>query len=183
MVDDRESGNVDRLTDPGSDPRNAVELCDMKLRLLAVGSRVPDWVEEGFDTYASRLPRENALMLETVPGSRRRAADRDRAVAEEGERLLSRIKARDVVVALDERGNPWSTPQLSDRLTNWRQSGRDVALLVGGPDGLHSSCLERADECWSLSALTLPHSLVRVLVAEQIYRAWTLIAGHPYHRE
>lgn len=167
----------------------------MKVRLIAVGSRVPDWVEEGFDEYASRLPRENALVLETVPASKRRAAERapergpgrgpgrDRAMAEEGERLLSRIKPRDLVVALDERGSAWSTADLSGRMAAWRQNGRDVALLVGGPDGLHSRCLERADERWSLSTLTLPHALVRVLVAEQIYRAWTLIAGHPYHRD
>jgi 23S rRNA (pseudouridine1915-N3)-methyltransferase len=155
----------------------------MKVRLLAVGSRVPDWVEEGFDAYASRLPRENALVLEAVPASKRRAAERDRAVAEEGERLLSRLKPRDLVIALDERGSPWSTVELSDRLQAWRRNGRDVALLVGGPDGLHSRCLERAEAHWSLSALTLPHGLVRVLVAEQIYRAWTLITGHPYHRE
>jgi 23S rRNA (pseudouridine1915-N3)-methyltransferase len=154
----------------------------VKLRLLAVGSRVPDWVEEGFDEYASRLPRENALELETVPASRRRA-EKERALAEEGERLLSRLRPRDVVVVLDETGSAWTTAELSARMQSWRQSGRDVALLVGGPDGLHSRCLERADERWSLSALTLPHSMVRVLVAEQMYRAWTLIAGHPYHRE
>jgi 23S rRNA (pseudouridine1915-N3)-methyltransferase len=144
---------------------------------------VPDWVEEGFEAYASRLPRENALVLEVVPASKRRVAERERAIAEEGERLLSRIGPRDVVVALDERGSAWSTVELTGRMQRWRQHGRDVALLVGGPDGLHSRCLERADERWSLSALTLPHGLVRVLVAEQIYRAWTLITGHPYHRE
>jgi len=155
----------------------------VKVRLLTVGTRVPDWIDEGFDTYASRLPRENALFLESVSPSRRRASDRERGVAEEADRLLAKLKPRDLVVALDERGDTWSTQQLSEQLRSWRQSGRDVALLVGGPDGLHARCLDRAEVRWSLSPLTLPHALVRVLVAEQLYRAWTLLSGHPYHRE
>jgi 23S rRNA (pseudouridine1915-N3)-methyltransferase len=153
----------------------------MKIRLLCVGTRVPGWVAEGYSTFASRLPKDNALMLEEVPASRRQG-DVQRCIEDEGERLLSRIAADDCVIALDERGNAWSSVVLSQRLAAWRSDGRDVVLLVGGADGLSDTCKARATGSWSLSAATLPHALVRVLVAEQIYRAWTLLTGHPYHR-
>lgn len=153
----------------------------MKIRLLAVGTRMPDWVQKGFETYARRLPRGQPLLLEEVPRPRA-AADAARARALEGERLLARISPRDWVIALDERGESWSTSCVADNMRSWRAAGRDVALLIGGPDGLASACLARADRTWSLSALTLPHALARVLVAEQLYRAWTLQSGHPYHR-
>jgi len=153
----------------------------MKIRLLCVGTRVPDWVDEGYATFAKRLPRDNALILEEVPAARR-AGDVQRCVAEEGERLLQRLGRDDCVIALDERGSPWSTVVLAQRLAAWRKDGRDVALLVGGADGLSDMCKTRSTASWSLSAATLPHALVRVLVAEQIYRAWTVLTGHPYHR-
>jgi len=153
----------------------------MKIRLLCVGTRVPDWVEEGYSTFAKRLPRDNALILEEVPAARR-AGDVQRRVAEEGERLLRRVGRDDCVIALDERGNAWSTVVLAQRLAAWRKDGRDVALLVGGADGLSDTCKARSSAAWSLSAATLPHALVRVLVAEQIYRAWTVLTSHPYHR-
>ena len=153
----------------------------MKIRLLCVGTRVPDWVAEGYATFAKRLPRDNALVLEEVPATRR-TADIRRCVDEEGERLLKHVGRDDCVIALDERGTAWSTVALSQRLAVWRKDGRDVALLVGGADGLSDACKARSNASWSLSAATLPHALVRVLVAEQIYRAWTLLTGHPYHR-
>lgn len=105
------------------------------------------------------------------------------AVVREGERLLAHVAASDRVVALDERGQSWSTRKLAEQLEGWRSDGRDVALLIGGPDGLSDGCLERAEQRWSLSALTFPHMLVRVLVAEQMYRAHSLLTNHPYHRD
>lgn len=154
----------------------------MKIRLLCVGNRVPEWVAEGYSTFARRLPKDNALVLEEVPAARRQG-DVQRCIDEEGGRLLARISRDDCVIALDERGSAWSSVVLSQKLAAWRRDGRDVVLLVGGADGLSDKCMARAAGSWSLSAATLPHALVRVVVAEQIYRAWTLLTGHPYHRE
>jgi len=154
----------------------------VKIRLLCVGTRVPEWVAEGYATFARRLPKDNALVLEQVPAARRQS-DIRRCIDDEGERLLGRISHDDCVIALDERGSAWSSVVLSQKLAAWRRDGRDVVLLVGGADGLSDKCMARAGESWSLSAATLPHALVRVVVAEQIYRAWTLLTGHPYHRE
>ena len=154
----------------------------MKIRLLCVGTRVPEWVAEGYATFARRLPKDNALVLEQVPAARRQS-DIRRRIDDEGERLLGRISHDECVIALDERGSAWSSVVLSQKLAAWRRDGRDVVLLVGGADGLSDKCMARAGESWSLSAATLPHALVRVVVAEQIYRAWTLLTGHPYHRE
>lgn len=155
----------------------------MRISLLAVGTRMPDWVTEGFDVYRRRLPRQLELVLEEIPAGRRKhAGDVAVATAKEGEELLRRASDADRVVALDEHGREWNTRELADRLESWQSNCRHVALLVGGADGLADACLEDADENWSLSRLTLPHALVRVLVAEQIYRAWTLLQGHPYHR-
>lgn len=154
----------------------------MKIRILSVGTRLPGWVNEGFATYVKRLLRENAVLLEEIPVSRGRG-DAARRIREEGERLLSRVAQGEYVVALDEAGTAWTSRELAHELERWRQLGVDVALLVGGPDGLSASCKARADKSWSLSQHTLPHGLVRVMVAEQIYRAWTLLRGHPYHRD
>ena len=154
----------------------------MKIRLLCVGTRVPEWVAEGYSTFARRLPKDNALLLEEVPAARRQG-DVQRCIDEEGERLLNKVGRDDCVIALDERGSAWSSVVLSQKLAAWRRDGRDVVLLVGGADGLSDKCMARAAGSWSLSAATLPHALVRVVVVEQIYRAWTLLTGHPYHRE
>ena len=155
----------------------------MKIHLLAVGTRMPDWVKAGYAEYAERLPRECALLLNEIPASKR---GRNAAVApiirDEGERLLAAIPTGCRVIALDERGQEWSTTELAERLAGWLQEGGDVSLLVGGPDGLDAACRARADGVWSLSRLTLPHPLVRVVVAEQLYRAWSLLHHHPYHR-
>ncbi len=156
----------------------------MRLRLIAVGQKMPAWVAEGWATFATRLPRECPLeLLELAAGTRARKGDPARARADEGERMLAALKDNPQVVALDVTGKAWDTPTLARRLEAWRAGGRDVALLVGGPDGLDPRCLERADERWSLSPLTFPHMLVRVIVAEQLYRAWSLLSNHPYHRE
>ncbi|ANF57876.1 23S rRNA (pseudouridine(1915)-N(3))-methyltransferase RlmH [Halotalea alkalilenta] len=155
----------------------------MKLRVLAVGTRMPGWVAEGVEEYRKRMPRECSLLIEEIPpGPRGKNADVARAITQEGDRMLARLDADLQIVALDVQGRPWSTPELATRLDGWKLDGRDVALLIGGPDGLDPRCLARADARWSLSRLTLPHPLVRVVLAEQLYRAWTLSIGHPYHR-
>lgn len=154
----------------------------MKLKLVAVGTRLDDWINAGFNEYARRLPRESALELIEVPASQRRGQNVAKLKADEGARLLAKVTPRDHVVALDVMGRQLGTEQLSKRLEDWRMTGGDVVFLIGGADGLDDGCLERADEKLSLSALTFPHGLVRVIVAEQLYRAWTLLSGHPYHR-
>lgn len=154
----------------------------MKLRLVAIGDRMPAWITAGFEDYAGRMPRDLRLELVEIPlAARGKNADIARARQTEGDKLLDRsIGTRRVV--LDERGDSWSSTDLSARLTRWMQDGRDVALLVGGPDGHSPEVLSAAEDRWSLSRLTLPHALVRVLLAEQLYRAWSLLANHPYHR-
>jgi 23S rRNA (pseudouridine1915-N3)-methyltransferase len=155
----------------------------MRIHLLAIGTRMPSWVVEGYREYAKRLPRECRLqLLEIPPGKRHKSVTPSQARQQEGQAMLAALPKDCTVIALDVRGSSWGTEHLAGRLRDWMSSGRDVALLVGGPDGLSSSCLDRADLRWSLSALTYPHSLVRVILAEQLYRAWTLTTGHPYHR-
>ncbi|MDT8427319.1 MAG: 23S rRNA (pseudouridine(1915)-N(3))-methyltransferase RlmH [Pseudomonadales bacterium] len=155
----------------------------MKIRLLSVGTRMPDWVDKGFAEYSRRLPAEFALSCEEVALARRgKSSDINQARYKEGELLLNKVKPGEFLVALDVQGRQLSTSELAEKLDAIRQDGRHLALLVGGPDGLAPDCLQQADEKWSLSALTLPHPLVRIVVAEQIYRAWTLLNGHPYHR-
>lgn len=155
----------------------------MLIRLIAVGQRMPGWVEQGYGEYAKRLPRECRLeLVEIAPGHRGKGADVARAMRDESERVLEAIPKGARVVALEVKGRPWTTEQLSTRLDAWLGGGQDIALLVGGPDGLDEACRARADEQWSLSPLTLPHPLVRIVVAEQLYRAWSILQGHPYHR-
>ncbi len=155
----------------------------MRIYLIAVGTRMPAWVTQGFEEYARRLPADCALQLvEIAAGKRGKNADIARITRDEGERTLAAIPKGARVVALDVKGRSWSTGQLSQQLDGWRHKGRDIALLVGGPEGLAAECLARAEQCWSLSPLTLPHPLVRIVVAEQLYRAWSILNGHPYHR-
>ena len=155
----------------------------MRLRILAIGTKMPDWVESGCNEYLKRLPPELRIeVLELPLGKRGKGADIQRAILREGEAMLKAIGERDQVIALEVQGKSWSTGDLAVNLQHWQGSGDNVSLLVGGPDGLAPTCLARADSCWSLSPLTLPHPLVRVLLAEQLYRAWSINAGHPYHR-
>lgn len=155
----------------------------MRIRLLTVGRRMPVWVETAFREYAGRMPPELRLeLMEIAPGDRGKGASVDRAREVEARRLLDAVPRGARIIALDAAGRQDSTEQLSRRMADWLQDGRDVALLVGGPDGLDASCLRAADHCWSLSRLTLPHMLVRVVLAEQVYRAWSILANHPYHR-
>ena len=155
----------------------------MRLRLLAVGTRMPGWVEEGFSDYAKRLSGDISLELVEIPaGKRSKGADLARLKEQEGEALLAALKPQERVIALDVLGRSLSTEDLANTLKTWQVDGRPAALLVGGPEGLSAAALARADEKWSLSRLTLPHPLVRIVVAEQFYRAWSLLRGHPYHR-
>ena len=155
----------------------------MKIHLLAVGTRIPAWVQSGYQEYAQRLPRACALHLLEIPAAKRSAkCDIQRLVRDEGQRLLAAAPAASQLIALDERGSAWTTAQLAQQLGNWLQQGRDVSLLIGGADGLDPCCRQRAAQHWSLSALTLPHAVVRIIVAEQLYRAWSLLHNHPYHR-
>ncbi|MGM8930733.1 23S rRNA (pseudouridine(1915)-N(3))-methyltransferase RlmH [Salinicola sp. MH3R3-1] len=155
----------------------------MKIRLLAVGSRMPAWVEAGVEEYRKRLPREMPFeIVEIAAGARGKNADVARAIQAEGDRMLEKLRDQEHIVALEVEGASWSTEQLAERLGIWRQEGQDIALVVGGPEGLDPRVVARARQSWSLSALTLPHPLVRVVLAEQFYRAWSLLSGHPYHR-
>jgi 23S rRNA (pseudouridine1915-N3)-methyltransferase len=155
----------------------------MKCRLIAAGTRLPDWVNVGFREYQRRLRSPLILeLLEISVATRRAGENPQRAVAREGEDMLAALKPDDYVVALEISAKSMSTEQLSDWLEERLQEGRSLALLIGGPDGLAPQCRERANQSWSLSPLTLPHALVRIVVAEQIYRAMSLRAGHPYHR-
>jgi len=144
---------------------------------------MPGWVLTGYDEYAKRMPRECELVLkEIAPGKRVKNSDVARLVRDEGERMIAAIPSGAQVVALDIPGKPWTTPELAEAMRRWMGSGQSVALLVGGPEGLADAARQRAQESWSLSKLTFPHPLVRIIVAEQIYRAWTLLNNHPYHR-
>lgn len=155
----------------------------MRIHLVAIGTRMPAWVEQGYQEYAKRLPNECALVLHEIPaGKRGKNADIVRLTRQEGERMAATIPKGARVVALEVGGKPWSTAQLSSRLDSWMGEGRDTVLLVGGPEGLEPALSASADEHWSLSPLTLPHPLVRIVLAEQLYRAWSILKGHPYHR-
>jgi 23S rRNA (pseudouridine1915-N3)-methyltransferase len=155
----------------------------MKLTIIAVGTRMPDWVQTGYGEYAKRLPRECALELREIPlATRGKNTDIARAIEKESEAMLASIPAQERVIALDVLGKLQTTDSLADALRNWQMQGGNTSLLIGGPDGLSADCLSRANQRWSLSGLTLPHPLVRIVLAEQLYRAWSLLNNHPYHR-
>ena len=144
---------------------------------------MPGWVQQGYDEYAKRLPRERELVLKEIElGKRGKNADIARLIKSEGERMLAAIPQGVRIVTLDIPGKPWTTPELAEALQRWMESGQNMALLIGGPEGLADAVRQQAHESWSLSKLTFPHPLVRILVAEQIYRAWSLLNNHPYHR-
>ncbi len=154
----------------------------MQIHLIGVGDRMPDWVEQGYREYAKRLPRECELLLKEISPNKRRSGDMNRIAQEEGERLLAAAPPRAHLVILDIAGKPWRTEDVAQALERWLQNGRPVALLIGGPEGLSRQVKQQAHESWCLSPLTFPHPLVRIIVAEQIYRAWSLLRNHPYHR-
>jgi len=144
---------------------------------------MPSWVEAGCSEYGKRMPPE--LRIETIEialGARGKNQPASKAIEKESQALLKAIGSQDFVVALDVIGRTLSTEKLASKLADWQMNGRDVCLIIGGPDGLSAECLARADMRWSLSDLTLPHPLVRIVLMEQMYRAWTINANHPYHR-
>ncbi len=155
----------------------------MRVRLISVGSKMPGWVEEGYREYSRRLGADVKLdLVEIALGRRSKGADINRLQEKEAGQMLAAVGPGDLVVTMEIKGKPWSTEKLAENMGEWLQSGRNVSLLVGGPEGLHASCLAKADLRWSLSPLTLPHPLVRVVVAEQVYRAWSILHNHPYHK-
>ena len=156
----------------------------MHIRLLAVGDRQPLWVDDAFGAYAGRFPREWKFRLDVIPTVRRQKNDKTQKAREaEGELILGKLTAGERLVLLDERGRQLDSKALAASLADWQTDGRDVCFVIGGPDGVPDACRQRADFTWSLSKLTLPHGLARVLLAEQLYRAHSLQTGHPYHRE
>ncbi|MCC5880877.1 MAG: 23S rRNA (pseudouridine(1915)-N(3))-methyltransferase RlmH [Idiomarina sp.] len=156
----------------------------MRLQLVAVGNKMPAWVTTGYEEYARRLPPEMPLQLtEVTPGKRGKKANIARITEQEGEHMLAQVSKGSRIVTLEVEGRPWTTPKLAQRMQQWQLDGRDVSLLIGGPEGLSPACLQASEEKWSLSPLTLPHPMVRVIVAEALFRAWSLNSNHPYHRE
>ena len=141
-------------------------------------------MDDAFAIYTERFPREWKFRLDTIPTVRRSKNDKSRQAMEaEGEIIIQKLSASEQVVLLDERGKQLSSKSLASKLTDWQSDGRDLCLIIGGPDGVSATVRQRADMMWSLSQLTLPHGMARALIAEQLYRAWSLQAGHPYHRD
>lgn len=155
----------------------------MKFQMLAIGTKMPAWVQAGCAEYQKRLPKDFSVEIkELALAPRGKSTSIETAMEREAEQILGAIAPQSFVIALDSRGKQWTTERLATQVQQWREQARPVALLVGGPDGLAPSCLQRADLSWSLSALTLPHPLVRVVVLEQLYRVWSFLNNHPYHK-
>lgn len=155
-----------------------------KLMIVAVGQKMPAWAQAGYEDYARRFPPDMRLELRAVKAEPRTSGKTaQQMMAAEAQRMQAQIPPQAHVVALDERGQQGTSMQLAQRLRGWRERGSDVVFLVGGPDGLDGALRDQAHERLRLSDLTLPHPLVRVLLAEQLYRAWSLLMNHPYHRE
>lgn len=156
----------------------------MKLWLVCVGHKMPEWITTGYKEYAKRMPREASLeLLEIKPEPRSSGKSVTQIMQAEAGRILAALPHSALRIALDEHGVHWSTRQYTDKMQDWMQGGRDVAFIIGGADGLHDSVKDSAAQLLALSAMTLPHALVRVLLAEQLYRAWSLLHNHPYHRD
>lgn len=156
---------------------------NMKIRCLAVGTKMPGWVYQGVEEYVKRMPRDFSLeFVEIAASQRSKNSDTKRIKKIEGQAILSALKPNERLITLDLKGQNWDTVRLADEATHWRQEGTNIALAIGGPDGLDEAVLNHAYKSWCLSPLTLPHPLVRILIAEQIYRAWSLMNNHPYHK-
>ena len=156
----------------------------MVIHFITVGQKMPKWVQEGYTEYAKRLPKSCSLKLIELPMAQRgKSGSVDKYKAEEAKRIMAAIPKGVRLIVLDEHGQQVTTKQLADKLEDWLCGGQDIALIVGGPDGLEQSIIQQAQWKWGLSKLTMPHPMVRILVAEQIYRAYSVINNHPYHRE
>ncbi|HEY8085623.1 MAG TPA: 23S rRNA (pseudouridine(1915)-N(3))-methyltransferase RlmH [Methylophilaceae bacterium] len=154
----------------------------MKLKIIAVGHKMPAWVTAGFEEYAKRMPREATISLIELKPDKRAAGKGGEQVREAEAARILEAAGKDYLIALDEHGQEVTTLKLADRFKTWLSGGRDVSLVIGGADGLHPSVIQKADWTWGLSPLTLPHAMVRVVLAEQLYRAWSVLNNHPYHR-
>ena len=155
----------------------------MRIKIIAIGKKMPAWVEQGWAEYFKRLPKEIKVELIELPlGGRGKTTSTGKTKQEEAERILAAVAPSDHIVALEVTGKSWSTEQLADNIAGWQMDGKTVALIIGGPDGLDAAVLNRAQQKWSLSALTLPHPLVRIVLIEQIYRGISLLNNHPYHK-
>lgn len=156
----------------------------MNITLIAIGKKMPSWVDEAFELYRRRLKQDVVLKLKALEAPKRsKNSDTARLIEQEGEAMLAACGKGNRRVCLDVKGQAWSTEELAQQMQNWQLDGRHVDLLVGGAEGLSPGCLSSADQTWSLSPLTLPHPMVRVLLAETLYRSWSLNNNHPYHRE
>jgi len=155
----------------------------MKIQVLAIGTKMPAWVQDACHEYHKRLPKDFVVEFKELPlANRGKNTPVKVAKEKEAHNILASIQPGQLVVALDSQGQSWSTEKLSENIASWQMDGKAITLLIGGPDGLTRECIQRADAVWSLSALTLPHPLVRVLLIEQLYRAWSLLNNHPYHK-
>jgi len=155
----------------------------VRFSIIAVGEKMPDWVTDACQEYAKRLQGSFQVKLIELPLAKRtKNADTTKVIRDESSAIANAIPAGDTVIALDLRGKHWSTEDLSHKIANWQMMGDQVSFLIGGPDGFDERCLSRAQECWALSKLTLPHPVVRIVLYEQLYRAWSILNHHPYHR-
>jgi len=155
----------------------------MQINLIAVGKKMPTWVETAYQDYAKRLPTDFKLnLIEIAAIKRTKNINVEQLLIKEGEQLLANVAPGQCLIALDVKGQTWSTEQLAEKMQQWHDDARDISLLIGGPEGLSKESLQKAELRWSLSPLTFPHPLVRVILAEQLYRAWTILKNHPYHR-
>ena len=152
------------------------------MRVLAIGTRMPQWVTDGADDYVKRLPRDASIEWVELPASKRARDTAESRMLEEAAAIERRLKPQELMVVLDVEGKVISTETIAETLATWKSDGSKIAFVIGGPDGLHPSLKAKASARWSLGRITLPHPLVRVVLAEQLYRAWSINAGHPYHR-
>jgi len=156
----------------------------MKVHLIAVGKKMPEWINSGYTEFSKRMPPELQIdLIEITPSVRNKTTPTEKNIKEEGKRIQSAIPANSRLIVLDEKGKNFNSIALSKKMESWLPMGQDIVLVIGGADGIDPKIKQQADEKWSLSSFTLPHALVRVVIAEQLYRAWSILKGHPYHRE
>ena len=156
----------------------------MKIHLIAVGKKIPEWINAGFSEFSKRMPPELQInLIEITPSIRNKATPIEKNIKEEGERIQSAIPSNSKLIVLDEKGTSFNSIALSKKMESWLPMGQDITLVIGGANGIDPVIKQQADEKWSLSSFTLPHALVRVVIAEQLYRAWSILKKHPYHRE
>ena len=156
----------------------------MKIQIVAVGQKMPKWVDEAFHEYAKRLPRQSAVTLSCINTATRHSGETvSRNQQQEAEKIRKKIQSADLTIALDEKGKQWSTAEWAENYSHWLQHYPNVSFIIGGPDGIEPQLLKQADQKIALGRMTLPHGLARVVLIEQLYRAWSVVEGHPYHRE